>query len=58
MMLIKIIVCLFELRGEDDVRSDEKIYERDIIDVKKMWKKQLRSIMNILPSDYSEEDII
>lgn len=36
----------------------KKIYERDIIEICKMWNKQLKTIERILPQYYSKEDII
>lgn len=34
------------------------IYDHEIRDILYMWKNELRSIMNILPKNYLEEDII
>lgn len=36
----------------------KRIYERDIIDICKMWNKQLKTIEKVLPQYYSSEDII
>lgn len=36
----------------------KSIYERDIIEICKMWNKQLKTIETILPQYYSKEDII
>lgn len=36
----------------------KKIYERDIVEICKMWNKQLKTIENILPQYYSKNDII
>ena len=36
----------------------KSIYERDIIEICKMWNKQLKTIERILPQYYSKEDII
>ena len=36
----------------------KKIYERNVIDIFKMWNEQLKSIERILPQYYSKEDII
>lgn len=34
------------------------IYEREIIEIKDMWKKQIEKIQNILPKNYSVDDVI
>lgn len=34
------------------------IYNHDIRDIISMWENEIKSIMNILPKNYSEEDII
>lgn len=34
------------------------IYEREIIEIKDMWKKQIEKVQNILPKNYSEKDVI
>ncbi|MGL5428187.1 MAG: TIR domain-containing protein [Cetobacterium sp.] len=34
------------------------IYEREIIEIKDMWKKQIKKIQNILPKNYTEDDVI
>ena len=36
----------------------KSIYERDILEIYKMWNKQLKTIEKILPQHYSNEDII
>lgn len=36
----------------------KKIFQSDIRQIKSMWSKQLESIQNILPKDYSESDIV
>lgn len=34
------------------------IYEREIFEIKNMWRAQIEVVKNILPKNYSEEDII
>ena len=36
----------------------KRIYERDIIDIYKMWNNQLKTIERLLPQYYTDKDII